>query len=155
MLQVWEVARSKNGEINEMSEEQLKEFDIDDDLRYWITPPELFDKLDDEFHFDYDPCVYPKVEDTLVKTWGKINYVNPPFRKKDGSPTAFVRKAIKEQVKGNSSVVVLPTPSYVNLLIEANAEIRPLGRVAWISAITNKPMKSPSSITLFYLKGKK
>ncbi len=131
----------------------LKEFDKDESLKFWKIPPALFEKLDDEFHFDYDPCPFPKVEDTLVKAWGKMNFVNPPFRAKDGSPTAFVRKAIKEQALGKNSVIVLPTQSYVNLLLEANAELRSLGRVKWISTITNKPMISPSPITLFYLPG--
>ncbi len=131
----------------------LKEFDKDESLRYWKTPPKLFEKLDDEFHFDYDPCPYPKKVNALKVPWGKMNYVNPPFKGKDGSPTAFVRKAITEQHIGNSSVIVLPTQSYVNLLLEAGAELRSLGRVAWISAITNKPMVSPSPITLFYLPG--
>jgi len=132
---------------------QLKEFDIDESLHYWITPPELYRDLNEEFNFDYDPCIYPKVENTLVKTWGKMNYINPPFKKKDGSPTAFVRKAISEQAKGNSSVLVLPTQSYVNLLLESGAEVRSLGRVQWLSGRTHKPMQSPSPITLFYLKG--
>ena len=27
--------------------------------QYWLTPPDLFKKLDDEFHFNFDPCPYP------------------------------------------------------------------------------------------------
>ena len=120
-------------------------------LTYWLTPPDLYQELDKAFHFDFDPCPFPQVQDCLKIDWGKMNYVNPPFRKKDGSPTAFVRKAIEEQKKGKSSVLVLPTQSYVNLLLEAGAEARSLGRVKWLSVIDNKPMKNPSSITLFYL----
>lgn len=132
---------------------ELKEFDTDENQHYWITPPALYRDLNKEFNFDYDPCVYPKAVDTLVAPWGKMNYVNPPFRKKDGSPTAFVRKALWEQSKGNSSVLVLPTQGYVNLLLEASAQVRSLGRVKWLSGKTLKPMVSPSPITLFYLKG--
>jgi len=82
-----------------------------------------------------------------------MNYVNPPFLKKDGSPTAFVKKAIKEQKKGKNSVLVLPTPSYVNLLLEAGAQVESIGRIKWISAINKKPMQAPPSITLFTLEG--
>ena len=121
---------------------------------YWITPPDLYEELDNEYHFDFDPCTYPKRFDGLEIDWGKMNYVNPPFRKKDGSPTAFVRKAIEEQSKGNSSVLTLPTQSYVNLLLESSAELRSLGRVKWLSTLTGQPCKSPSPITLFYLRGK-
>jgi len=120
---------------------------------YWLTPPKLYHTLDQEFHFDFDPCTYPKITNNLIIPWGKMNYVNPPFRKKDGSPTAFVRKAILEQQKGNSSFLTLPTPSYVNLLLDAGATLRSLGRVAWIESTTGKAMKSPSSISGFYLKG--
>ncbi len=120
---------------------------------FWLTPPELYTELDQEFNFDFDPCPYPKVQDGLKLEWGMMNYVNPPFRKKDGSPTAFVRKAIKEQKKGKSSVLVLPTQSYVSLLLEAGAELRSLGRVKWLEATTKKRMIAPSPIILFYLKG--
>jgi len=123
-------------------------------MSYWITPPELYEKLDNEFHFDFDPCPYPMTEDGLEAEWGNMNYVNPPFRKKDGSPTAFVRKAIEQQSRGKSSVLTLPTQSYVNLLLEAGAECRSLGRVKWVSTTTGEPMKGPSPITLFYVRGK-
>ena len=121
--------------------------------RYWLTPPELYQSLDQEFHFDFDPCKYPKTWDGLKIDWMNMNYVNPPFRSKDGSPTAFVRKAIEESKKGNSSFLTLPTQSYVNLLLEAGAELRSLGRVKWLEVETKEPMKGPSSITGFYLKG--
>jgi len=119
--------------------------------RYWLTPPELYAKLDQEFHFDFDPCQYPKTFDGLKAKWGKMNYINPPFRSKDGSPTAFVRRAIEESKKGNCSFLTLPCQSYVNLLLEAGAELRSLGRVKWLEVETLEPMKSPSPITGFFL----
>jgi len=90
---------------------------------FWITPPKLYDELDHEFNFDFDPCTYPKIRNSLRVPWLYMNYVNPPFRSKDGSPTAFVRKAIEESKKGKSSFLTLPTQSYVNLLLEAGAEL--------------------------------
>ena len=120
---------------------------------YWLTPKDLYTQLDNEFHFDFDPCPYPKVNDGLQLSWGKMNYVNPPFRKKDGSPKAFARKAIEESKKGKSSFLTLPTQSYVNLLLEAGAVCRSLGRVKWLDVNTLLPMKGPSPITGFYLKG--
>ena len=122
-------------------------------LRFWITPRELYEKLDDEFHFDFDPCPFPKTDDGLRMEWGYMNYVNPPFRSKDGSPTAFVRKAIEESKKGKSSFLTLPCQSYVNLLLEAGAELRSLGRIRWLEVDSQQPMPSPSPITGFYLKG--
>lgn len=122
--------------------------------RYWLIPEETYSKLNQEFHFDFDPCTYPRTFNGLEIEWGKMNFVNPPFRSKDGSPTAFVRKAIVEQQKGKSSFLTLPAQSYVNLLLEAGAELRSLGRIKWLEVETKEPMKSPSPITGFYLRGK-
>jgi hypothetical protein len=123
---------------------------------YWITPPEIYKTLNEEFCFDYDPCPYPLPENFngLNVDWGEVNYVNPPFHRYGGiGPTAFVRKGISENARGKTVVIVLPTASYVNLLLEAGAEIRPLGRVRWLHTETRKPMKNPSQITCFVLRG--
>ena len=130
------------------------------DKKYWLTPPEMYQNLNDEFHFDYDPCPYPRPEDFngIVVPWGRSNYVNPPFRRSDGAfgagPTAFVRKAIAEKELGKSSVIVLPTMSFINMLLEAGAECRSMGRVHWIDTISGDPWKSPSCITCFILRAK-
>jgi len=127
--------------------------------QYWITPPKLYEELDGEFHFDFDPCPYPYKKDGIEIDWGQSNYVNPPFRKKDAinghGPTAFVRKAIEENKNGKTVVLAIPVQSYVNLLIEAGAELRSLGRVRWIDAVTQEPTKQPSPICAFILRGKK
>lgn len=127
--------------------------------KYWLTPKGIYERLNEEFHFDFDPCPYPKPDGYcgLNVEWGNSNYVNPPFRKTDGNsvgPTAFVRKAIAEQQKGKSSVLLIPAQSYVNLLLEAGAEVRSMGRVKWLEVETGEPCKSPSPITCFILKGK-
>ena len=128
--------------------------------KYWLTPKDIYEKLNDEFHFDFDPCPYPKPEsyNSLDVSWGNMNYVNPPFRPKENNsygPTAFVRKAIAEKEQGKSSVILIPTQSYVNLLLEAGAELRSMGRVRWLEVDTKKPCKSPSPITCFILQGNK
>jgi hypothetical protein len=95
---------------------------------YWLTPPELYKKLDDEFHFDFDPCPYPEPEwDGLEVEWGKMNYVNPLF----SQPTRWVRKALAELEKGKESVIVKPVSTSTYLLLEYQA--RRLGNVKWIS----------------------
>src|SRR6266545_4004969 len=99
--------------------------------KYWLTPSDLYQRLNAEFHFDFDPCPYPcptSYDGTAVE-WGRCNYVNPPFRSQDGGPTAFAHKAIAEMRNGKTSVLLLPVQSYVALLTAAGAEVRALGRV--------------------------
>jgi len=48
----------------------------------WATPPEVFQELDREFHFDLDPCAtaenhkcekyYSREENGLLKDWGGL-----------------------------------------------------------------------------------
>jgi len=127
--------------------------------KYWLTPDNVFKELNDEFHFDFDPCPYPKPNDFngLEIEWGKMNYVNPPFRPNENNgfgPTAFVRKAIEENKKGKGSVILIPVQSYVNLLLEAGAELKSMGRIKWLDIETKEPMKGPSPICCFILKPK-
>lgn len=111
--------------------------------RYWLTPPEIYAALHAEFAFDFDPCPYPRHAEynSLVLPWGLANYVNPPFCKKDapfGGPSAFVRKAIAEQAEGKTSVMILPVPNSIGLLLEAGAEMRYGGKIRWIEADTHE-----------------
>src|ERR1039458_4540077 len=112
----------------------------DDGKHYWLTPPELYAKLDAEFHFDFDPCPYPLPEgfDGLTCEWGKSNWVNPPFGsiihngKKKG-PTAWARKVISEHDAGKTVVMVYPIPKWILMLLAAGAEVRNLGDVRWLA----------------------
>jgi hypothetical protein len=128
--------------------------------KYWLTPPDLMARLQNEYGFDFDPCPCPRPDgyDSLVVPWGRMNYVNPPFHRDDGvmgkGPTAFVRKAIAEQALGKSTVLTLPCQLYITLLLNAGAELSSLGRVKWVHADTGEPCKSPSPIIKAYLKGK-
>jgi len=113
----------------------------EDGKHYWLTPPDLYAKLNAEFGpFDFDPCPYPKPEgfDGLTCEWGQRNYVNPPFGsimhngKKKG-PTAWMRKAIEEQKKGKLSIVVYPVDKWVLMMLAATGSqnVRNLGDVRW------------------------
>lgn len=117
-----------------------------DGRHYWLTPPDLMEKLDAEFGFTFDPCPFPKPEtfDGLTCEWGPSNYVNPPFGsimhegKKKG-PTAWVRKALLEHSKGKDVVLVFPLDKWIRYLINAGAELRSLGDVKWVSTEDGKP----------------
>jgi len=111
-----------------------------DGKHYWLTPPELYRQLNDEFAFTFDPCPYPKPDnfDGLDAEWGESNYVNPPFGvvlhkgKKKGA-TAWARKCIDESKKGKKVVMVYPIDKWVLMLLEAGAKVRNLKDVKWIA----------------------
>lgn len=97
----------------------------------WATPKEFYNKLDEEFHFDFDPCPFNDGEitpdkDGLLIEWGKRNYINPPYSRK--LKEAFVKKAIEESKKGKLCVMLLPVSTSTVLFhdfIKPNAkEIR-------------------------------
>ena len=101
----------------------------EDKVGFWLTPPELLAELNAEFHFDYDPCPYPRPAgfDGLKESWGQSNYVNPPF----GGKAKWVNKAIEEVALGKTVVFVLPVMRDVLYLVQAKAEFRPLVNVGW------------------------
>ena len=111
-----------------------------DGKHYWLTPPDLMKELNNEFHFDFDPCPHPKPDnfDGLTSDWGPSSYVNPPFGsivhegKKKG-PTAWARKSIEEFKKGNKVVMVYPIDKWVLMLLEHASEVRNLGDIKWCS----------------------
>ena len=132
-----------------------------DGKHYWLTPPELYKSLDSEFHFNFDPCPYPKPDnfDGLTCEWGQSNYVNPPFGsyilngKKKG-PTAWARKAIEENEKGKSVVFVFPIDKWIHLMLAQNPEIRNLKDIRWLSIEDGLPGKGTGRhIACFILKG--
>ena len=112
----------------------------EDKKHYWLTPPDLYARLDAEFAFTFDPCPYPLPVgfDGLTVEWGASSYVNPPFGsimhegKKKGM-TAWVRKALSEHAKGKRVVMVYPIDKWVLMLLAAGAQVRNLGDVRWLA----------------------
>lgn len=112
----------------------MKNIHINNDDNY-ATPPELYNELNKEFNFDFDPCPYNEgdiINDGLKIDWGKSNFVNPPYSQK--LKEQFIIKGIEEMKKGNVSVFLIPVSTSTKLFhdyIKPNAnEIRFLkGRV--------------------------
>lgn len=61
----------------------------------WSTPQDLFDKLNEEFHFTLDPCAtrenakcakfYTKEDNGLSQKWlGESVFMNPPYGREIG-----------------------------------------------------------------------
>jgi site-specific DNA-methyltransferase (adenine-specific) len=104
----------------------------------WATPKEVYNKLDAEFHFDFDPCplnegIITPEKDGLKIKWGKSNFVNPPYSRK--LKEAFIAKALEESKIGNLCVMLLPVSTSTKIFHEViypNAEIRFVkGRIAF------------------------
>ena len=65
-----------------------------EDSDHWQTPQWLYDKLDAEFHFDFDPCPIHANFDGLSVPWGKSNFINPPYNRTD--KPRFIARAYEE-----------------------------------------------------------
>jgi hypothetical protein len=72
----------------------------------WGTPTKLYDELNQEFKFNFDPAPISYKDgdpDGLLIDWGTSNFVNPPY-----SGTAkWIKKAYEEHLKGNKSVMLI------------------------------------------------
>lgn len=88
---------------------------INNDDNY-ATPPDFYNKLNERFKFDFDPCPYNEreiVTDGLKIDWGLTNFVNPPYSQK--LKEAFVKKGIEEMKKGKTSVFLIPVSTSTKL----------------------------------------
>lgn len=123
----------------------------------WETPEDLYNTLNNEFNFDFDPCPIKPLFDGLSVNWGKSNFINPPYSRKDKE--AFIRKAYEESLKGKTCVMLLPVSTSTKIFHEViypHAEIRFLkGRVKFIGVntkgekVTNKCGQHDSMIVIF------
>ena len=68
----------------------------------WETPAELYSELNAEFHFNDDPCPIGG-NGGLEREWGSSVFMNPPY----SDPTAWVKKAYQESLKGKVVVGLL------------------------------------------------
>lgn len=85
----------------------------------WGTPKKIYDKLNEEFNFDFDPC--PLQHDTeewdgLKVEWGQRNFINPPYSRL--LKEAFILKAIEESKKGKLCVMLLPVSTSTKIFHE-------------------------------------
>ena len=125
----------------------------------WATPQNFYDELNEEFHFDLDPCAaddnhkcndYYTVEDNgLEQNWGgRRVFLNPPY----SQISQWVAKAFYESRQDNTLVVML-IPSrtdtrYFHDYIYQRAEIRFVkGRLKFGDGKNSAPF--PSMLVIF------
>ena len=128
----------------------------------WETPEYIYDPLNKEFNFDFDPCPLCEVitpeNDGLLIEWGQSNFVNPPYTRH--LKEAFIKRAIEESKKGKTCVLLIPastdTAIYHDYIVPNAKEIRFLrGRVKFKGVntkgvyVTNNCGMSGSMVVIF------
>ena len=129
----------------------------------WATPKDFYDKLNQEFNFDFDPCplnlgeITPENDGLLIE-WGNSNYINPPYSRE--LKEKFVIKAIEESKKGKLCVMLLPVSTSTKLfhdhILPNASDIRFIkGRIKFLGVntkgeyVTNKAPMHDSMIVIF------
>ena len=120
----------------------------DNGKHYWLTPPDLMRELDNEFHFDFDPCPSNPNFDGLIIDWGKRNFVNPPFSEWQ----TWVKKGFEESKKGKLIVFLIAartdTKAFHEIILPYATEIRFIkGRMKFGDSRKSAPF--PSMIVVF------
>lgn len=72
----------------------------------WQTPKATYDKLNDEFRFNFDPCPYNPEFDGLATDWKERNFVNPPYGREIPK---WIKKGYEESRKGKLVVFLIPS----------------------------------------------
>jgi site-specific DNA-methyltransferase (adenine-specific) len=131
----------------------------------WGTPLTLYKKLDEEFHFETDPCTtqdnplktyvfYTKKENGLKQKWYGNTFINPPYGK---NAYEWVKEAAKRQNENTADTIVMLLPARTDtkwfheyILNKPNIEIRFLkGRITFVGATNPAPF--PSMIVIFHI----
>ncbi len=90
----------------------------------WNTPKSLFNKLNEEFHFEYDlaadekntlcPKFYSKENDGLKQKWTGVCWLNPPYGDKTSRMVDWIKKAYLDTQENPNLTVVMLIPNRSN-----------------------------------------
>ena len=72
----------------------------------WKTPKAVYQMLDAEFNFNFDPCPSAPEFDGLEVPWGTTSFVNPPYGREIGK---WLAKGLEESLEGKTSVFLVPS----------------------------------------------
>ena len=70
----------------------------------WKTPKAVYQTLDAEFGFDFDPCPVNPTFDGLSVAWGNCNFVNPPYGREIAK---WIKRGYYQWSVANKTVVFL------------------------------------------------
>lgn len=116
----------------------------------WRTPPYCFQYYDKTFNFKLDAAASDKnhlcenywtvEDDSLKQEWASVNWCNPPF----SEIPIWVNKAIREQEKGNITVMLLPADTSTQWFSDAFSSCAEchliIGRLSFINEATGRPV---------------
>jgi len=113
---------------------------------HWSTPKSIYQLLDNEFHFDYDPCPLHG-SGGLESNWGKSTFCNPPY----SSLRQWLQKGYFESLQCKTIVFLIPsrtdTRAWHDFVMRAK-EIRFIkGRLKFGEAKNSAPF--PSCVVIF------
>lgn len=113
----------------------------------WTTPIDVYNKLNEEFKFDFDPCPLNPQFDGLDIERGSVNFCNPPY----SQLKKWIKKAFEEFQKGKTVVLLIPsrtdTKAWHDYIMQSK-DIRFIrGRLKFGNAKFNAPF--PSCIVVF------
>ena len=115
----------------------------------WSTPGDLYDDLNNEFNFDFDPCPLDDNLNGLITPWRGNIFINPPY----SNIAAFLNKGMVEIQSGNAKKLVYLLPvrtdtKWFHKYIYNKAEIRFIkGRLKFGDSKNSAPF--PSMIVIF------
>lgn len=129
----------------------------------WSTPQDLFDRLNEEFHFDLDVCAnesnhkcplyYDRKQDGLRMIWkGHVVWCNPPYGR---DIAKWVERAYNEhKTHGTTIVMLLPVRTdtkWFHSYVLGRADIRFFkGRLRFGGSKNNAPF--PSMLAIYHIK---
>ncbi len=90
----------------------------------WDTPQVLFDKLNEEFKFEYDLAAsnkntkcdkfFSKEDDGLKQKWNGVCWLNPPYGDKTSKMVDWIKKAYNDTQFNPNLTVVMLIPARTN-----------------------------------------
>ncbi|MDG6912587.1 MAG: adenine methyltransferase [Nitrososphaerota archaeon] len=115
---------------------------------HWSTPTDVYRRLNEEFHFNDDPCPINPTSDGLCRDWGTSTFCNPPYGRKIEK---WLLKGYIEYLKEKTIVFLIPSRTdtrwWHNIVMKAD-EIRFLkGRLKFGDSKNSAPF--PSAVVVF------
>ena len=115
----------------------------------WATPQDVYSRLNDEFHFDFDPCALDGSDDgraRLFSNWlGKRVFCNPPYGPE-------INKFLQRATEAKVAVFLIPartdTKWFHDIVLPNASEIRFIrGRLKFGESKKSAPF--PSMVVIF------